>query len=258
MLQYASALFISDLHLDAATAGAAAQADHANLAAFVRLCTGLAREADALFILGDLFEAYVGDNDLVLYPAVVHALEAYRQTGRRLHFLHGNRDFLVGAGFCRATGATLLEDPCVVEIGGRRIGLSHGDAWCTDDTAYQTWRATARNPAWQAAFLAKPLVERHAIARGLRVQSESAKEGKSKEIMDVNDAAVQASAAALGVDTLIHGHTHRPADHRMVRGAGAPLMRHVLSDWQMDAASPRGDALHVNSAGIERIALAAP
>lgn len=257
MLRYASALFISDLHLDAAIVGAAAQASAANLAAFVRLCEADARRHAALFVLGDLFEAYVGDDDLALYPAVVSALRELTATGCALHFIQGNRDFLVGPGFAQATGASLLQDPSVIEIAGRRIGIAHGDAWCTDDTAYQAWRSTARNPVWQAGFLAKPLAERHAIAQGLRMQSEAAKQGKSMDIMDVNDQAVLAGAEALGVDLLIHGHTHRPARHEIPRAGKPVLVRHVLSDWHVDAQPPRGNALLVDADGIRSIEFAA-
>ncbi len=229
MLRYASALFISDLHLDAAIVGAEAQASAANLAAFVRLCETDARRHAALFVLGDLFEAYVGDDDLALYPAVVSALRELTATGCALHFIQGNRDFLVGPGFAQATGASLL----------------------------QAWRSTARNPVWQAGFLAKPLAERHAIAQGLRMQSEAAKQGKSMDIMDVNDQAVLASAEALGIDLLIHGHTHRPARHEMPRAGKPVLVRHVLSDWHVDAQPPRGNALLVDADGIRSIELAA-
>ena len=216
-------LFISDLHLDPARPDITSQA-----LAFLETET---RGADALYILGDLFEAWVGDDDPEQEKRrVIAALKALTDRGLPCYFMHGNRDFLVGAGFAAASGCTLLEDPTIIDMHGTRVILMHGDTLCTDDHEYQAFRKMVRNPDWQRAMLSRPLVERLAIARQLRETSAASMAGKSMEIMDVNQGAVVDALRAHGVYTLLHGHTHRPAVHRF-EVDGHDAVRIVLGDW---------------------------
>ena len=216
-------LFISDLHLDPARPDITSQA-----LAFLEAET---RAADALYILGDLFEAWVGDDDPEPEKRrVIAALKALTDGGLPCYFMHGNRDFLVGAGFAAASGCTLLEDPTIIDLHGTRVMLMHGDTLCTDDHEYQAFRKMVRNPDWQRAMLSRPLVERLAIARQLRETSAASIAGKSMEIMDVNQGAVVGAMRAHGVYTLLHGHTHRPAVHRF-EVDGHDAVRIVLGDW---------------------------
>jgi UDP-2,3-diacylglucosamine hydrolase len=217
-------LFISDLHLDDAR-------PRIN-AIFLEFILGQATRAEALYILGDLFEFWVGDDaiGLPLNQSVVEALATLSRRGTRLYFMHGNRDFLVREGFANATGAALLPDPTEVDLYGRRTLLMHGDTLCTDDIAYQQFRAQVHDPARQAAFLARTIAERHAIVRGVRGQSDAAKAGKSEEIMDVSPRAVEATLRRHGYPTLVHGHTHRPATH-VLDVDGHRCERWVLPDW---------------------------
>ena len=190
----------------------------------------LIREADcdALYILGDLFEAWVGDDDDgALARDVEHMLRAFSERGPALFLMHGNRDFLIGQQFCDRVGATLLDDPTVAVLNGRMTLLMHGDSLCTADEAYQAFRRQARDPAWQAALLAQSLDERRALAGRLREASQEANSNKAEDIMDVTPSEVEAALARHGVDRLIHGHTHRPAIHRMPAGE-----RWVLGDWE--------------------------
>jgi UDP-2,3-diacylglucosamine hydrolase len=223
------ALFISDLHL---------QPTHpATSAAFFAFLRDRAPAADALYLLGDLFEAWPGDDDLAtVHPRLVaQALRALGEHGVQVFWMGGNRDFLVGPGFAQAAGLTLLAEPHVLEQAGQRIALVHGDAQCTDDTAYMAFRAQVRDPAWQRQFLAMPLGQRKDIVAGLRAGSRTAQGGKAYEIMDVTPAAIAALHEATGAATIIHGHTHRPALHR-----DGARRRYVLPDWDLDAADPRG------------------
>lgn len=217
-------LFISDLHLDDTRPRIGAL--------FREFLAGPAIGAEALYILGDLFEFWVGDDaiDLPLNRAVVDALAALSHRGTRLHFMHGNRDFLVRDAFAAAAGATLLPDPTEVALYGRRTLLMHGDTLCTDDVAYQRFRAQVHDPAQQAAFLARTIAERNAIVRGVRSQSDAAKAGKSEEIMDVSAQTVEEMLRRHGYPTLIHGHTHRPATH-VLEVDGHRCERWVLPDW---------------------------
>jgi UDP-2,3-diacylglucosamine hydrolase len=245
-----SAVFISDLHLNAQTPR--------TLAAFEHFCATLA-SVQALYVLGDLFEAYVGDDDLAdpINSRICAALAAVSKRSIHVLFVHGNRDFLVGEGFAKATGAQLLPDPVVHSIAGMQLLISHGDAWCTDDVAYQQFRAQARSSAWQAALLALPLAQRKARAVEIRMQSETEKRLKPADIMDVNLPAVLAAADAHGVTTVVHGHTHRPALHHHPRTKStdaacdnpAPVARFVLSDWDFDSDTPRANALRIDAAG---------
>lgn len=213
-------LLISDLHLQESTP--------ALTTLFHHFMDAIAPASSALYVLGDLFEAWVGDDDdSPFHRGIIAAFRRYSDGGRALYFLHGNRDFLLGPRFAEACGGTLLAGPTVCELAGTQALLLHGDELCTDDAAYQAFRAQVRHPAWQAGFLAKPLAERHQIAAGLRQASREQSKDKAEYIMDVNDAAVARALDQHAVPLLIHGHTHRPAYHR----AGAGRMRIVLGDW---------------------------
>jgi UDP-2,3-diacylglucosamine hydrolase len=218
------ALFISDLHLSE-------ERPEAN-ERFFSLLEEVARGAEALYILGDFFEYWIGDDDLA-YPfhaVVAGSLRELSRSGVALYFMHGNRDFLVGERFCAATGARLLDDPTVVELGGEKTLLMHGDTLCTDDLDYQGWRRTARSPAWQQAFLAKSLDQRRIAVGGMREKSKEVVQAKPAEIMDVNDGAVREAMQRHGVKRLIHGHTHRPGRHSVALDGGSGE-RWVLPDW---------------------------
>jgi UDP-2,3-diacylglucosamine hydrolase len=216
-------LFISDLHLDA---GRPHIVD-----LYTRFLGTQARGADALYILGDLFESWIGDDDdSELAGAVAAATKALNTTGVPVFFMHGNRDFLLGAAYAARAGMTLLTDPTIVELGGERILLMHGDTLCTDDGDYQKFRTLVRNPQWQQQFLAKPLAERRAFAAQARGESKKHTAMKAAEIMDVNQRAVADTMRAHGVHRLIHGHTHRPATHRFEID-GQATERVVLGDW---------------------------
>ncbi|HEX2566930.1 MAG TPA: UDP-2,3-diacylglucosamine diphosphatase [Burkholderiales bacterium] len=218
------ALFVSDLHLTESRP----QANET----FFSFLESEARRADALYILGDLFEYWIGDDDLAdpFNAIIAGALHNLAKSGVRLHVMHGNRDFLMGPAFCAATGAVLLEDPSVHDIGGRPTLLMHGDTLCTDDVDYQAWRRTARSRAWQERFLASSLAERRHEIEALREKSREVIQAKPAAIMDVNDAAVQAAFREHGVSRLVHGHTHRPGRHAL-KVEGKPRERWVLPDW---------------------------
>ena len=235
-------LFISDLHLD--------DSRPAVVEAFERFLARTAPGADGLYILGDLFEYWVGDDGLEL-PLAARAAEALAAIAVRVptHFMHGNRDFLVAEKFSAATGVKLLPDPTIADLYGRRTILMHGDTLCTGDVAYQKFRAQVRDPAWQAGVLAQPLAARVAMARQLRDTSDAAKEGKEMGIMDVAPEAVEAAFRAHGCDTLIHGHTHRPGRHEY-RVDGRTCVRWVLPDWY-----GAGGYLEASPAGIAARAL---
>jgi len=218
-----STLFISDLHLDDA------RPQITDL--FVRFLADEARGANALYILGDLFESWIGDDDDAPLPTrVAQALRALRDNGVPIWFMHGNRDFLLGTDYAARAGITLLSDPTVLDLHGERTLLMHGDTLFTDDFEYQKFRTLVRNPAWQQQFLAKPLAERRAFAAQARGESRKQTAMKAAEIMDVNQEAVESVMLAHGVRRLIHGHTHRPATHRFDLD-GKAAERIVLGDW---------------------------
>ena len=236
-------LFVSDLHLDPARP--------AITALFLQFLREEAVHADALYILGDLFEAWVGD-DVGGEPAdsVRAALKAVSAGGVPVYFQRGNRDFLAGAKFAADTGATLLPDPAVVNLYGEPTLLMHGDLLCTGDTAYQAFRAQVRAPAWQAQFLAQPLAAREAFAAKARAASKEHQKdvgsgGPMDAITDVEPDAVTQVFARYGVRRLIHGHTHRPAIHALDAG-GRLARRIVLGDWY-----EQGSVLRVDADGIE-------
>jgi UDP-2,3-diacylglucosamine hydrolase len=217
-------LFIADLHLDER------QADTAAL--FLKfLKQPLLKQADALYILGDLFEAWVGDDDdLPFHQTIKTALAQTTDKGIPLYLLHGNRDFLLGQAFCRQTGCVLLADSVAIDLYGEKTVLMHGDRLCTQDIAYLSMRQQMRNPLWQQQFLAKPLYQRRQIAQQLRQQSQSAVEQKSAAIMDASPSAVEQVLRQHQARCLIHGHIHRLAQHDFV-WAGQACQRWVLGDW---------------------------
>lgn len=221
------ALFISDLHL--------CDDRPETIRAFRHFVDGPARGANALYILGDLFEHWVGDDDLTpLGTLVADALATLAAGGTTVHFMAGNRDFLLGQAYARRARLTLLPDPALVVLDGQPLLLSHGDILCTDDHAYQQFRQQVRDPQWQRAFLARPLPERKHFAAEMRRQSALANAGKPAQIMDVNADAVTELVRAHGYPTLIHGHTHRPARHLHVVDHH-DCVRWVLADWHADA-----------------------
>ncbi|MCX8145893.1 MAG: UDP-2,3-diacylglucosamine diphosphatase [Azovibrio sp.] len=236
--------FISDLHLSPRTPGAAR--------IFRRFLADIARPGNSLYILGDCFETWVGDDDMDApgHRDIVAALAEASAAGLAIFLLHGNRDFLLGPDFALATGLTLLPDPYVLSTPEWQFVLSHGDALCTDDISYQHFRAQTRNPDWQAAFLARPLAERHAIAEHLRQQSEAAKSEKSAYLMDLNPGATDDFLRLHGYATFIHGHTHRPATHDHIVD-GIHVERWVLADWH----ETQGETLRWNGVSLERQAL---
>lgn len=232
-----SLLFVSDLHLDAARP--------ATTAAFLALLAGEARRCEGLYILGDLFEAWVGDDDPGEPGAsVCAALKSLAEAGVPVFLMRGNRDFLYGQRMAERCGATLLPDPCVLELQGVPTLLMHGDLLCTDDAGYQAFRRQVRSPEWQAGFLAQPLAARQAFAAQARAASREHQQGLSETITDVNPAAVAATMSLHGVGRLIHGHTHRPAMHSL-EVAGRPAQRIVLGDWY-----DQGSVLRVDADGL--------
>ena len=219
-----SSLLISDLHLTE-------ERPEAN-ERFISLLEEKGRAAGALYILGDFFEYWIGDDDLAepFNAVIASLLKDLTRRGIPVYLMHGNRDFLIGEGFCAATGASLLQDPTVLEIAGVKTLLMHGDTLCTDDLDYQAWRRKARDPTFQAAFLAKPLPERRKAVGQMREQSKQVVQEKSAQIMDVNDEAVRRALRDHGVRRLIHGHTHRPGRHA-IEVDGKRCERWVLPDW---------------------------
>jgi UDP-2,3-diacylglucosamine hydrolase len=221
-------LLISDLHLSGERPEIVAQ--------FLRFVDEQAGRASSLYVLGDLFESWIGDDELSAPngdPLAKQVAGAFRELTRRgvtLYLMHGNRDFLLGPAFFEACGARLLDDPTVRDVGGVDSLLMHGDTLCTDDRDYMAWRATARSDAWRREFLSAPLGRRRERAGALRDQSEAHKKAKSAEIMDVNTEAVHDAFVRHAVTRLIHGHTHRPA-HHVLDVAGRQCERWVLPDW---------------------------
>ncbi|HEX5639724.1 MAG TPA: UDP-2,3-diacylglucosamine diphosphatase [Burkholderiaceae bacterium] len=227
-------LFISDLHLTAERPR--------TIARFLELLHEDVPRHGELVILGDLFEFWIGDDSAVSARPVIDALAKATARGTRLLLMQGNRDLLLGAGFAAATGGTLLADPIVVDVAGAPTLLSHGDAWCTRDLAYQQFRAMTRQPQFQRDFLSRSIDDRLAFIRGLRMQSESEKSTKAEEIMDVTADAVVTALRSAGVRRVIHGHTHRPGAHIVDLG-DALAERWVLPDWDLDDGETRGGFL---------------
>jgi UDP-2,3-diacylglucosamine hydrolase len=217
-------LFISDLHL-------CASRPKINRL-FFDFLEHTAREATQLYILGDFFEYWAGDDDLddPFNRSVVDALAALTTSSVAVYLMHGNRDFLIGEAFCQASGATLLADPSLIDLNGKQTLLMHGDTLCTDDVEYQNFRKQVRDPLWQKQFLSQPLTQRKSIIEDLRRRSEQEKQSKSMDIMDVTFKTVADTLREHGYPRLIHGHTHRPAWHRHSVD-GHTCERWVLKDW---------------------------
>lgn len=226
-------LFISDLHLDANRPEIGVQ--------FLAFLGGEAEQADTLYILGDLFEAWLGDDDPNPYYADMKAaLRKLVDTGVPVFFMHGNRDFMIGEDFATETGVTILNDPEVVDLHGEKVLLSHGDALCTDDVEYQKFRAMTRDPEWQAMMRAKTIEERIKIAIAARQASLARGETLDDEITDVNQDAVKEIIRKHGVDIILHGHTHRPAIHEL-KLDDRTATRIVLGDWYEQGSVVRWD-----------------
>ncbi len=240
--------FISDLHLQMAEPATAK-------AWFDYMASTEGTRADAIFILGDWFEVWVGDDDADPFAALCTAVIRQRAKGSKgakpceLFIMHGNRDFLMGVDLAERCGATLLDDPTRLEFNGTSYLLTHGDALCTDDESYMRFRELVRAPEWQAEFLAKPLAERKNIARQIRAQSQ-AQQTQAASYADVNEALALEWLNTHGCDVMIHGHTHKPASHKL--GGG---MRHVLSDWDANAEPKRLEVLRLTADGISRLHL---
>ena len=234
--------FISDLHLQACEPATFAVWQH-----YMQTTP-----ADAVFILGDLFEVWVGDDVLQERGFEYQCAQVIQQTAARVptFFMHGNRDFLVGHALMKACNTTLLADPTVLTFNHQRWLLSHGDALCLGDTAYMQFRQQVRRAEWQQSFLAKPLAERQAIGRSLRQQSEALKKS-STDYADVDTQAARQWLTQSQCTTLIHGHTHKPAAHDLGNG----LQRVVLSDWDAAATPPRAELLRLSAQGLQRIGL---
>ena len=227
-------LFISDLHLSA---------DHTHsMAAFQRFIATLAPQAEALYILGDLFEYWAGDDDRhdPFHAQVISTLHDLAAHGSKIHLMHGNRDLLMGDVLATAAGAALLDDPTLLDLYGIPTLITHGDTLCTDDVEYQEFRVQVHDQTFQKNFLAQPLAERKAYIQKLRQRSTTAKQSKNSAIMDVNDEAVAVLLRKYHYPCLIHGHTHRPDRHEHMVD-GHRCVRWVLSDWDQQASALRCD-----------------
>ena len=219
--------FISDLHL---------QEDRPDITqAFIGFLDTTAKEAERLYILGDLFEAWIGDDlKTELSLIIKEKLSLLNDSSTIIFAMHGNRDFLIGEKFCEDTGITLLDDPCKLELFGKATLLMHGDLLCTKDVDYQEFRNASRDPQWRKEFLNKPIEEREKIAKELRSASKRATNLKNEKIMDVSPEAVEEIMASYNTQLLIHGHTHRPKVHSL-KINGTSAQRIVLGDWDQSA-----------------------
>lgn len=234
-----SVLFISDLHLEAERPDITR--------AFLHFLATRARAAEALYILGDFFEAWIGDDGMDEFQhSIARALRELSDSGTRIYLMHGNRDFLIGQAFCREAGCTLLRDPSLIDLGGEKILLMHGDSLCTLDAAYMKLRRWLRNPLTLFILRNLPLATRHKLARKLRKESRAQTRMKASEIVDVTPAEVEKIMRDKGVRILIHGHTHRPAVHELEID-GRSARRIVLGDWDS-----QGWALEADEQGLQQ------
>jgi UDP-2,3-diacylglucosamine hydrolase len=237
-------LFISDLHLCEARPNVTS--------ALIRFLKNEAENAENLFILGDLFEYWAGDDDMgnPHHQSVIQALKTLSDQGTKTFFIHGNRDFLIGEQFSKAAGITLLKDPTMLELYGLRVLMSHGDDLCTDDVAYQAFRNQVRSPEWQKQFLEQSLASRKAQIEALRIRSEDEKSGKPLMIMDINPTALEKLIISNDFPTLfIHGHTHRPKVHHLSIHEHQ-CERIVLGDWY-----DQGSCLRLDQNGFQSVAV---
>lgn len=233
-------LFISDLHLH--------ESRPQVTRAFFHFLYTQAVHAEALYILGDFFDAWIGDDDdSELLQDVSSGLHQLSELGVAIYFMHGNRDFLLGDTYAKKAGMELIPDGIIIDLYGTPTLLMHGDSLCTDDIEYQQFRAMVRSPQWQQQILAQPLAARRALAAQMREKSQSMNSLKAEDILDVSPAEVIAQMEAAGVTRLIHGHTHRPARHQLVI-AGKPAERIVLGDWH-----DSGWCIKADQTGIELI-----
>jgi UDP-2,3-diacylglucosamine hydrolase len=238
-----AALFISDLHIDASRPAITGQ--------FLDFLAAEARGAEALYILGDLFESWIGDDAAdAAQAAAMAGIRSLTASGVPCFVMHGNRDFLLADQFCSMSGAALLPDPLIVTLYGEPVLVMHGDALCTDDAAYQRLRATVRDPEWQRQFLALSIESRRALAGAARVGSQAHTAAMEYSITDVNAASVEKALRAAGTTTLLHGHTHRPAIHAL-EVDGRACSRIVLGDWH-----DQGSVLRWDPRGPELVSLA--
>jgi UDP-2,3-diacylglucosamine hydrolase len=234
------ALFVSDIHL------------HPTLPRttnyFLNFLKQQAPLAERLYLLGDLFEYWAGDDDMdaPYHQMIVQALRDLSDAGTAIFWIAGNRDFLIGNAFAAATGCQLLPDPSLIHLAGHAIAITHGDALCTDDVGYMQFRQMVRQSQWQQTFLQQPLAQRKAIIEGMRINSKSEQKSKSAEIMDAHPDAISALFKQQQVAIMIHGHTHRPARHQHSEG-----LRYVLPDWECDTAAQklRGGWLAIHQDG---------
>ena len=234
-------LLISDLHLEEQRPDITR--------AFLHFLQSRARQAEALYILGDFFEVWVGDDGMSPFQHdIARALRELSDAGTRIFLMHGNRDFLIGKDFCRLAGCTLLKDPSIVQLNGEPVLLMHGDSLCTLDTGYMKLRHLLRNPLSLFILRNLPLATRHKLARKLRNESRAQTRMKAREIIDVTPDEVPRIMAEHGVRTLIHGHTHRPAVHQLLVNR-QPARRIVLGDWDT-----HGWALQVDENGLQQSA----
>lgn len=237
-------LFISDLHLEADRPDIADQ--------FLRFLETEALHADALYILGDLFERWVGDDDPNQHYAwIKQGLRKLTRKNIPVFFMHGNRDFMIGDDFALETGIEILADPNIAEIHGQKVLLSHGDAYCTDDVEYQAVRKMTRDPQWQAMMMAKTLEERLQFAEQARADSKLHGDNISDIIVDVNQVAIESAFRDADVKLMLHGHTHRPNVHELEID-GQPARRIVLGDWYEHGSVVRWDAAGPVLSSMER------
>jgi len=234
-------LFISDLHLSPRSPGATRL--------FLQFLAGRARQASELYILGDLFEAWIGDDDIVdAYNArIVSALRAATEAGLKIRFLHGNRDFLIGPDFAAASGVSLIDEPYILSTPEWQFVLAHGDALCIDDLPYMAFRAKVRDPQWQKKKLAWPRLLRRLLARLMRLKSEAGQRAKAQPYTDLQPGATDDFLREHGYATFIHGHTHQPAKHDHIVD-GIHVERWVLADWH----ETRGECLVWNGETLNR------
>lgn len=236
-------LFISDLHL--------APERPATVATFFAFLKGPAAAAEALYILGDLFEYWVGDDDLSdpFNASVADALGALAAAGVSVSLMRGNRDVLMGDGFAARCGGRLVADPALLDLYGTRTLVMHGDTLCTDDIDYMKWRAKAHHPGFQAQFLAQPIPERKRLILGMRQKSEEHKQGQAPAIMDVAKPTVEKFLREFDYPRLIHGHTHRPARHLHV------VDERACERWVLNAWYERGGYLRCDAGGCAAVML---
>ncbi|HJL80374.1 MAG: UDP-2,3-diacylglucosamine diphosphatase [Gammaproteobacteria bacterium] len=235
--------FISDLHLE--------RIESSKTNIFSQFLNGLDQD-DSLYILGDLFESWIGDDNVSeLGQFVIDQLNSLSKRAIKVAIMHGNRDFLIGNDFSRASSVELMDDPCIIEIETKKALLTHGDQLCTDDNEYQAFRSVVRNPVWQKDFLNFPISKREKIAGEAKDASKDSKVNKAMEIMDVNEDAVLDAFNDHAVAIMIHGHTHRPNVHR-ISNDKSNFTRYVLGDWSKESAI----ILKWDETGIELLDLA--